>query len=61
MKNSLNRLINRKKTVKKRALFQLKSGRKAGEIRIFQEKKTGAYKFCFSLIPCSIYNDSGPS
>jgi hypothetical protein len=49
-----------KKTGEKLALFQLKSRRKTGEIRILQEKKTGFFKFFFSLLPCSIYNASGP-
>ena len=44
---------------KKRALFQLKSGQKAGKIKNLR-KKTGIFKLCFSLHPCSIYNASGP-
>ena len=35
VENSSNGLIFRKKTGEKRALFQLKSGRKTGEIRNF--------------------------
>ena len=39
VENSSNGLIFMKKRAKKRALFQLKNGRKTGEIRIFLEKK----------------------
>ena len=50
VENSSNRLIFRKNG-QKTGTFSAKNWEKTGKILIYLFKKTGAFKFCFSLIP----------